>query len=137
MNKILWVAALSLAAAGVVPAADHAYSKMATPHDLMAAVVKPNMDNLAAIRKAGGPKEIDDWKHVNAYAAVLGEAGQLMLMDGWVKDDAWKNGAAKLVDAAKATMTAAVRQDAEGVNAGMGAMGAGCKTCHAVHKPKQ
>ena len=137
MKKILWVAALSLAAASVVPAADSTYSKMATPHDLMTGVVKPSMDSLAAIRKAGGPKEMADWKSVNASASLLGEAGQLMLMQGWVKDDAWKDGAAKLVDAAKATMTAAMRQDAEGVNASMGAMGGGCKTCHAVHKPKK
>lgn len=137
MKKTLWLVALSLALAGVVAAGEHAYSKMATPHDLMAAVVKPNMDKLAEIRKAGGPKEMDDWKHVNAYASVIGESGQLMLMDGWVKDEAWSDGAAKLVDAAKATMTAAMRQDADGLNAGMQAMGAGCKTCHAVHKPKQ
>ena len=136
MKKILWLVTLSLTAAGIAAAGD-AYSKMATAHDLMEAVVKPNMDKLAEIRRAGGPKEMKDWKHVNAYASLLGESGQLMLMEGWVKDDAWKDGASKLVEAAKATMTAAMRQDADGVNAGMGALGAGCKTCHAVHKPKK
>lgn len=136
MKKILWLATLSLTAAGIAAAGD-AYSKMATAHDLMEAVVKPNMDKLAEMRKAGGPKEMKDWKHVNAYASVLGESGQLMLMEGWVKDDVWKDGAAQLVEAAKATMTAAMRQDADGVNAGMDALGAGCKTCHAVHKPKK
>ena len=68
---------------------------------------------------------------------MLGESGQLMLMEGWVKDEAWKDGATKLVDAAKATMTAAMRQDADGLTAAMGGIGAGCKTCHAVHKPKK
>jgi hypothetical protein len=135
MKKILWLAALSLTAAGVVAAGD--YSKMATPHDLMENVVKPNMDKIAALRKEGGPKEMADWKHVNAYASVIGEAGQLMLMDGWVKDDAWKDGATKVVEAAKATMTASMRQDADGLNAGLQGMGQGCKTCHAVHKPKK
>jgi cytochrome c556 len=137
MKKILWLVALSLTAAGIVAAGEHAYSKMATPHDLMEGLVKPNMDNLAAMRKAGGPKEMKDWRHVNAWASMLGEAGQIMLMDGWVKDEAWEDGAEKVVEAAKATMTAAMRQDAEGVNAGMGQLGAGCKTCHAVHKPKK
>ncbi|MCB9384973.1 MAG: cytochrome c [Bryobacterales bacterium] len=136
MKKILWLVSLSLALAGAVAAGEHTYSKMATPHDLMAGVVKPNMDKLAAIRKEGGPKDMADWKHVNAYASLMGEAGQIMLMDGWVKDATWADGATKLVDAAKATMSAAMKQDAEGVNAGMGAMGAGCKTCHAAHKPK-
>ena len=137
MKKTLWLVALSLTAAGIVAAGDHAYSKMATPHDLMEVVVKPNMDKLGAMRKAGGPKEMKDWKHVNAWASMLGESGQLMLMEGWVKDEAWRDGATKLVDAAKATMTAAMRQDADGLNAAMGGIGAGCKTCHAVHKPKK
>lgn len=137
MNKILWLVALSLTVAGISAAADHAYSKMATPHDLMANVVKPNMDNIAALRKEGGPKEMKDWKHVNAWASVIGEAGQTMLMDGWVKDDAWRDGATKVVEAAKATMAAAMKQDADGMNAGLQGMGQGCKTCHSVHKPKK
>ena len=137
MKKILWLLTLSLTAAGLAAAADHAYSKMATAHDLMEAVVKPNMDKLAAMRKAGGPQEMKDWKHANAWASVMGEAGQTMLLDGWVKDAVWEEGAATLVEGAKATMTSAMRQDAEGFNAGLTAMSQGCRTCHKAHKPKK
>jgi cytochrome c556 len=34
-------------------------------------------------------------------------------------------------------MSAAMHQDADGLNAGMQGMAQGCKTCHAVHKPKK
>lgn len=137
MKKILWLLTLSLTAAGVVAAGEHAYSKMATPHDVMEYVVKPNMDKLAELRKAGGPQEMRDWRRANAWASVVGEAGQLMLMDGRVKDDAWEQGAMKVVEAAKATMTAAMRQDADGFNEGLTGMSQGCRTCHKVHKPKK
>ncbi len=137
MRKILWLVALSLTAAGVVVAGEHAYSKMATAHDVMEAVVKPNMDKLAALRKAGGPKEMKDWKHANAWASVVGEANQLMLLDGRIKDQAWEDGAMKVVEAAKKTMTAAMRQDMDGFNEGLTGMSQGCRTCHKVHKPKK
>ena len=136
MRKILWLLTLSLTAVGVVAAGEHAYSKMATAHDLMEAVVKPNMDKLAEMRKAGGPQEMKDWKHANAWASVVGEANQILLLDGRIKDDAWEQGAMKVVEGAKATMTASMRQDANGFNEGLTGMSQGCRTCHKVHKPK-
>ena len=137
MKKIFWLLALSLTAAGAVSAADHAYAKMATPQDLMAGAVKPNMDKLAEMRKGGGPKAVDDWKAANASASVIGEVNQLMLLDGRIKDQVWEDGATKVIEAAKATMTAAMRQDMEGFNAGLDGMNQGCRTCHKVHKPKK
>jgi cytochrome c556 len=137
MRKILWLVASSLIAVGSAAAADHTYAKIATPHDLMAGAVKPNMDRLAEMRKAGGPKEIDEWKQANASASVIGEVNQLMLLDGRIKDQAWEDGATKVIEAAKATMTAAMRQDMNGFNSGLDGMSQGCRTCHKVHKPKK
>jgi hypothetical protein len=137
MKKILWLGTLSLTAAGLVAAADHTYSKLASPHDLMAGAVKANMDSLAEMRKAGGPKVEDDWKKANAWASVVGEVNQLMLLDGRIKDQVWEDGATKVVEAAKATMAATTKQDVNAFNAGLDGMSQGCRTCHKVHKPKK
>lgn len=139
MNKISVAAFTALALGGLLWADhhEHAYKKKATAHDLMEVVVKPTMDQLAALREAGGPQEKKDWKHSNAWASVLAESGQLLLMDGRVKDEVWADGAKQLIAGAEATMKASMRMDAEGWNAGLAAMGGGCESCHTAHKPKK
>ena len=61
----------------------------------MAGVQKPAMDSLGAMMKAGGPKDDKEWAQVQQNAALLAEAGQLLLMGDRPKDqDVWvKNGA--------------------------------------------
>ena len=137
MKRLLGGLAAALALTALVFAEDHEYKKNATAHDWMEVVVKPTMDNLAAMKKAGGPQEKKDWKHSNAWASVLAESAQLMLMDGRVKDDVWEDGAKQMIAGAEATMKASMRMDAEGWNAGLGQMGASCRACHKVHKPKK
>ncbi len=137
MKRLIAVIAAALALTALVFAEDHSYQKKATAHDLMEVVVKPTMDQLAAMNKAGGPQEKADWKHANAWASVLAESSQLLLMDGRVKDEVWSDGAKQMLEGAEATMTASMRMDAEGWKAGLGKMGGGCRTCHNVHKPKK
>lgn len=110
------------------------YKKVATPHDIMEMVVKPAMGKINAMKKAGGPANKKEWKTANAAASVIAEANQLMLLGGRVKDDAWRNGANEVIAAASKTMQGAYRMDMESYSAGLEAMGAGCKTCHKVHK---
>lgn len=139
MKQLAILAALALTVSGLVFADHHesAYKKIATPHDIMAGIVKPNMDKLAEMKKAGGPADKDGWKHANAYASVIAEGNQLLLLDGRIKDKIWEDGAKQVIEAAKATMTASMRQDTAGFMEGLNGMGAGCKTCHTVHKPKK
>ena len=138
MKKLALVAVLALSV-GVLASAheEDSYKKIATVHDIMEAVVKPNMDKLAEMKKAGGPTDEKDWKHANAYASVIAEASQLMLLDGRIKDQAWEDGAKQSVEGGKASMTAAMRQDTEGWMKSLDMLGGGCRTCHKVHKPKK
>ena len=137
MKKILWLTALAVGAAGLLAAAEHKYAKLGTAHDLMEGAVKPNMDKLAELRKAGGPKDEKEWKKANAWASVVGEINQLMLLDGRIKDQVWEDGANQAVNGSKMAMQAAQRQDMEGFNKGLDTMSQGCRTCHKVHKPKK
>jgi len=135
MKSPIYVLCLTLAAAGIVYA-DHAYQEVASVHDLMEVVEKPNMDAVVAIVKAGGPQSDDDWKAVKKHASVLAESTQLMLMGSRVKDEAWTKGANEVIAAAKGAMTAADAKDMDGFKAASGGLGRGCRTCHNVHKPK-
>jgi cytochrome c556 len=136
MRKFAIVAALAVLGAGLIYA-DHTYESVADVHDIMEIVQKPSMDQLAAIMKAGGPQSDDDWKHSKAFASILSETTQLLLMGGREKDDAWTGGAASVIDGAKAAMAASDAKDLAAWKNGVGQMGKGCRTCHKVHKPPE
>jgi len=136
MKKLLSISVLALAV-GAVGIAAHAYEEVASVHDIMEVVQKPSMDAIVAIAKAGGPQSEKDWKSVKMHASVLAESTQLILMGGRVKDEVWTKGADQVIAAAKQTMMAAEKMDADGFKAGSGAIGRGCRTCHNVHKPKE
>ncbi len=119
-----------------LPAADHPYEGIASPHDLMDYVVKPSMDRLVAINKAGGPQSEKDWKHAKAHASILAEMSQLLLMAGRIKDDVWEKGADQVIKGAKASLVAAEALDVNAWRTAAGSIGKGCRGCHKVHKPK-
>jgi cytochrome c556 len=87
--------------------------------------------------KAGGPQSDDDWKHSKAYASILSETTQLLLMGGRVKDDVWTSGATAVIAGAKGAVAASDAKDLAAWKAGVGQMGKGCRTCHKVHKPPE
>ncbi len=112
----------------------HSYKKAASVNVLMAYMVKPAMDTIKAFGEAGGPSGKDEWQKAFGAVSMVNEAAQLVLMDGRVKDDAWKDGASKVVAASRDAMLGAYRMDAAGFNGGLETMRGGCKTCHDVHK---
>jgi cytochrome c556 len=134
MRKFAFVAVLTVLGAGLIYA-DHTYEGVADVHDIMELVQKPSMDQLAAMMKAGGPQSDDDWKHSKAFASILSETTQLMLMGGRVKDEVWTTGAASVINGAKGAMAASDAKDLAAWKGGVGQMGKGCRTCHKVHKP--
>ncbi len=140
MKQWILSASLALALSAVGAADNHEqfeYKKAAVAHDIMEMVMKPAMGKINAMKKAGGPSNKKEWKTANAAASILSEASQLMLLGGRVKDDAWRDGANEVVAAAAKTMQGAYRMDMESYNAGLKALGAGCKTCHKVHKKEK
>ena len=139
MKKLLLAAAAAVLAAGMLSADHHEskYETIASVHDLMADIVKPNMDKLGAMRKAGGPQDEKQWKQAHRAASVLGEGIQLSMMGGRVKDDAWADGGKQSIQGAKDAMAAAKAMDSAAWMKATGAISGGCRTCHKVHKPKK
>ncbi len=137
MRKIWTVAIVAGAMAGTSYANDnegHAYKKTAAVQQLMEYMVKPAMAKIKEYREAGGPADKEQWQAAYGAITMVAEANQLVLMDGRIKDDAWSNGAKQVLEAAQGAMMGAYRMDADGLNKGVKAMSAGCKTCHDVHK---
>ncbi len=133
MKRYLTLAALAGAMVGTLQA-EHTYQKAATVNHLMEYMVKPAMAKVKAYREAGGPADKEQWQTAHGAISMVNEAAQLVLMDGRVKDDAWKTGAEKVIEAARSAMLGAYRMDPDGYNGGVKAMMGGCKTCHDVHK---
>ena len=140
MRKIWTVAIVACAMAGSSYANDnegHAYKKSAAVQQLMEYMVKPAMAKIKEYREAGGPADKEQWQKAYGAITMVVEANQLVLMDGRIKDEAWSNGAKQVIEAAQGAMMGAYRMDADGLNKGVKAMSAGCKTCHDVHKKKK
>lgn len=139
--KKTWIAAIiACAMSGAVYANDsegHQYKKTAAVNVLMEYMVKPAMAKIKEYREAGGPADKEQWQAAYGAIAIVAEANQLVLMDGRIKDEAWSNGAKQVLEAAQGAMMGAYRMDADGLNKGVKAMSAGCKTCHDVHKKKK
>lgn len=124
--------------AGICAVADsdggHAYKKAASVQVLMEYMVKPAMDRVKAFGEAGGPSDKAEWQKAFGAVSMVNEASQLVLMDGRVKDDAWRDGASKVIAGSRDAMLGAYRMDADGYDSALKAMRGGCKTCHDVHK---
>ena len=139
MKKLSILLVLSLTGAAWMTAAHHESGpkNIASVHDIMEDVVKPNMDALAAMRKAGGPQNEKEWKKAKSAASLVGEGVQLSLNGDRVKDDVWKSGGEKSVAGAIAAVSAAEAMDTDAWMAGVTAVGQGCRSCHKKHKPKK
>lgn len=139
--KKTWIAAIiACAMSGAVYANDnegHVYKKTAAVQQLMEYMVKPAMAKIKEYREAGGPADKEQWQAAYGAITMVAEANQLVLMDGRIKDEAWSDGAKQVIEAAQGAMMGAYRMDADGLNQGVKAMSAGCKTCHDVHKKKK
>ena len=104
----------------------------------MAGVVKPSMDSLAAMGKAGGPKDDKEWELAEQQAAMMAETAQLLMMGDRPKDqDVWVKSAAKLQSSATEAAKAAHDKNAEAWKTSMASVGGSCRSCHNVHRPKK
>jgi cytochrome c556 len=114
------------------------YTGVASSKQIMAGVQKPAMDGLAAMLKAGGPKDDKEWEVAQQNAAVLAETAQLLLMGTRPLDqDVWLKTSNRLHQAAVTSMKAAEAKDLAAWKASLGNMGGACKSCHNVHKKQK
>lgn len=113
------------------------YKPVASTQQLMAMMVKPSMDGLSGMMKAGGPADEKEWQKAAATAAMLAESGELLNLGSRPKDqEVWVKASNDLVAAAQESMEAAHSQNADAWKASLGKMGAACKSCHSVHRKR-
>ena len=134
MKTFFGVAIAALAVCGMTLAQQPVYEAKASVKDLMAKIVGPGNGELGAMRKAGGPQSDEDWAASATTASLIAEMGQIMQRGERPADEAWTDGAARLVAGASALMDASKSKNAEAWTAAAGEMGQGCRTCHKVHR---
>ena len=106
-------------------------TRPATTKQLMKGLVAPNCGD---VKKLLEDKEVK-WEDVAVKAAVLNEAGHLLMEDGRCPDGDWAGAAKAVQEATSALLTAAEKSDAEGANAAFKKLtGEGCAGCHKAHK---
>ena len=111
------------------------YQQVATPKQIMAAVQKPAMDALAAMRKAGGPMDDKEWAVAQQNAAVLAETAQLLQLGTRPLDqDVWIKSSQRLLAGAAVSVQAAEAKDLKTWETSLNSMGGACRSCHNVHR---
>ena len=106
-----------------------------------AASTKHLMKGLVAVNCGGLKKDLDsteiDWNEITMHAALLNEAGHLLMDDGRCPDGEWAKAAKALQTQSTAVMAAAAKDDVASAKAAFTELTAqSCAICHAAHKPK-
>lgn len=93
--------------------------------------------NCGALKKALDATTDIDWNDITMHAALLNEAGYLLMDDGRCPDSEWAKAAAALQKQSAAVMAAAAKDDVASAKVAFTELTSqSCAICHAAHKPK-
>lgn len=139
MKKFVWILAASLLVGGFAISQQAEAQK--TKGKTRAASTKHLMKGLVASNCGALKKDLDaetlDWNEITLHAAMLNEAGHLLMDDGRCPDGEWAKAAKALQAQSAAVLAAAEKDDAATAKAAFGELTAqSCKVCHAAHKGK-
>jgi len=105
-----------------------------TTKQLMSGLVRPNCATLGDTFKATGPADEKGWEAAAANAALLNEAGHILMADGRCPDGTWAGACKILQDCSQVALTKIEAKDAAGTKEAFTALTKSCSSCHAVHK---
>lgn len=106
-------------------------TRPATTKQLMKGIVAPTCGELKKLLEEKEP----NWENVSTKAAVLNEAGYLLLDDGRCPDGDWAKASESLKSHSAAILEAAGKKDAGAANEAFKKLTSdGCAACHKVHK---
>jgi cytochrome c556 len=108
-------------------------TRLATIENVMTGMVHPNM---LAIEEASKNEKTDAqiWKTLATNAALLNEAGHLLVDDGRSQGKEWDSSAEDLRKATTAMLVPMKAHDMNGVANELKAVGAACARCHASYR---
>ncbi len=139
MKNVRWTALVVAAAliAGIGLSSDDAQAQKkgekrpALTKQLMKGLVAPNCGDLKKLLDAETP----NWDDVALKAALLNEAGYLLMDDKRCPDGEWAKATELVRQGTADVLAAAEKKDLEGAKKGFAKLtGEGCKTCHTAHK---
>ena len=139
MKRFFWILLASLLVGGFVIAERVEAQK--TKGKTRAALTKHLMKGLVAANCGALKKDLDsadlNWNDITLHAALLNEAGHLLMDDGRCPDGEWAKAAKALQAQSAAVLAAAEKDDAATAKAAFKDLTAqSCAICHAAHKPK-
>ncbi len=106
-------------------------TREATTHQLMEGLVG---SNCGALKKALDAEETD-WEKISLHAALLNEAGYILMADNRCPDADWASGARALQTHSASLLEGAEAEDLDAAKAAFGEMTSnGCAICHQAHK---
>lgn len=139
MKKFVWILVASLLVGGFA-IADRVEAQK-TKGKTRAASTKQLMKGLVAVNCGALKKDLDsaelNWNDITQHAALLNEAGYLLMDDGRCPDGEWAKAAKALQAQSAAVLIAAAKDDVATAKAAFKELTAeSCAICHAAHKPK-
>ena len=103
---------------------------------LMGGLVQPNCKELGAGLKAA-PADDKTWAALATKAALLNEAGYILMADGRCPDGVWAGAVKTLQECSAAVLKKIEAKDAEGDQGAFKAMTKACAACHKAHRKKK
>ncbi len=106
-------------------------TRAATTKQLMKGIVGSNCGGLKGALDAA----TTDWDAVSQHAALLNEAGHLLLDDGRCPDGEWAKAAKALQSTSESVLKAATDKNLDAAKTAFGELTkTSCAVCHAAHK---
>ena len=124
------VGLLSLTAAAQVK---QGKTRLLKTKQLMKGLVVTNCGAIGEALKAG-PADDKAWEDLATKAALLNEAGYILMDDGRCPDADWANAATSLRDGSAALLVKLEAQDTAGSQDALKTMTQACAACHKAHK---
>ena len=138
-KKSLWVAVplLSVALCTLVAVGQvtKGKSRPLLTKQLMGGLVNPNCKSLGAGLKEA-PADDKAWEALATNAALLNEAGHILMADGRCPDGDWAGAAKTLQDCSAVLVGKIEAKDAAGAQGAFKALTEACAACHKAHKKK-
>ncbi len=111
-------------------------TRLAATKQLMGGLVQPNCAALVGTFKGAGPADEKAWQTAMQQAALLNEAGYLLMDDGRCPDAVWADATKSLREASAAMLVALENKDAASANESLKTVTGACSSCHKAHKGK-
>jgi len=108
-------------------------TRAATTKQLMAGLVKPPCAGLGEALKTT-PADDKAWAELATKAALLNEAGYLLMDDGRCPDGTWAGACKKLRESSAAVLEKVEAKDLDGAKEAFQGVTASCGECHKAHK---